>query len=951
MTKQTKIINCVGKALLSFVISLALVLTNMPVYADMGTAAIQLSIHYQRYDEDYAQWNLWMWPKDMDGAAYKLDGEDAYGKTAVVKMTIPANIDKVGIIVRKGEWEAKDIEADRYIDLTRMVNYELDVYLMQDTEQIFYGLDEVAVNPKIKNAHFISSTEIAFLATAEIASNTSINVTENGTSIAVSNVKYSSAKKGIIMLESNVQMDKTYELAIDGFEIRDISVSKLFDTEEFESAYFYSGVLGADYTAERTVFTLWAPTASAVSLVIYEDGYMGKLKNTCDMARIENGAWTYTLEGDQNGLCYNYKITVNSVSNIATDLYANAVGVNGIRSIVVDLAATNPVGWEDDKRYEQNKQTDAVIYEVHVRDLSMDDDSHIQNKGKFLGFTETGTTNGQGASTGVDSIAELGVTHIHLLPSFDYHTIDETNLSQNKFNWGYDPQNYNVPEGSYSTDPYNGALRINEFKQMVQSIHNKGMGVVMDVVYNHTYTTAESSFSRTVPYYYYRANDDGTYANGSGCGNETASERAMMNRYIVDSVVYWATEYHIDGFRFDLMGLHDIKLMEDIRAALDEIDPSIIMYGEGWNAGGSPLKKSEAALKANAGKMSERIAFFSDDIRDALKGSVFDEGARGFVSNDVSSIETVKFGIVASVEHPQIKYALTNSGAPWAIEPTQTITYASAHDNLSLWDKLLASTNLDESADKEELVKMNKLCAAIIFTSQGIPFFQAGEEFARTKNGDENSFQSPDSVNKLDWSRKSDFMDLFTYYKGLISLRKAHPAFRMATTAQIQSSISFMDFEPSIGMIGYTLSGKYANDEWSEMAVLFNSSKEPQTAALHSSGWVVVVNGEQSGTERLGFLKGSSVTVPPQSAYVLVDSHSFGYSADQDENMYQPTIKSQDKETGEPSINMEDVSGSTTPIGFIAGAAIAIAGLGTGLFVYKTRNSRRNKRTSLWNKH
>lgn len=636
---------------------------------------------------------------------------------------------------------------------------------------------------------------------------------------------------------------------------------KVFDTKDFEEKYFYNGELGAIYTKEKTTFNIWAPTASVIKVVFYEDGHLGKIVKEITMDKVEKGIFTYTQNGDLNGTFYNYKITINGVENEVTDLYAKAVGVNGIRSMVIDLNQTNPVGWETYKRPVLNSPTDAIIYEVHIRDLTIDPDSNIKDKGKFLGFTETGTVSPQGLSTGLDSIKELGVTHVHLLPVFDYGSIDETKLDEDNYNWGYDPQNYNVPEGSYATNPYCGYTRIKEFKQMVKTLHDNNISVIMDVVFNHTYKTEDSIFNLTFPQYYYRLDKNGNYANGSATGNETASERAMVNKYIVDSIKYWAKEYNIDGFRFDLMGLHDTKLMKDIRDAVDKIDKSIIVYGEGWEAGGSPLDKSKAALKTNAHLVPEKIGFFNDDIRDGVKGHVFESDKKGFISGNFKATETVKSGIVASTKHPQINYTNVSTKKPWAVSPMQSVTYMSAHDNLTLWDKLKISTGKGEN----ELLKMNKLSAVILFTSQGIPFFQAGEELAKTKYGNENSYKSSDSINQIKWSNKKKYVNLFNYYKGLISLRKAYSVFRLRTTNEVAQKLVFLETEE--GVIAYLLENK--------IAVILNAKDTHTLVKLPMDNWVLVVDGESAGVISINIFKENEINVPPKTAYVLINKESF----------------------------------------------------------------------------
>lgn len=658
-----------------------------------------------------------------------------------------------------------------------------------------------------------------------------------------------------------------------------LAMQKLFSSKEFEAEYHYSGELGAIYTKEKTFFKLWAPTASKVQLNLYKEGIGGNAFEVIDAVKGDKGIWSVEKIGDLKGVFYTYSVTVEGTVNEAVDVYAKAVGVNGVRGMVVDLTETNPEKWQEDKGPELKNYTDAVLYEVHVRDISMDENSGIKMKGKFLGFTERGTTNSYGEATGLDHLVELGVTHIHILPMYDYGSIDETKLEENKYNWGYDPENYNAPEGSYSTDPYSGTVRINELKRMVQAIHNAGLGVIMDSVYNHTLKAEKSSFNKTVPGYYYRMKEDGSFAAGSACLNDTASERSMYRKYMVDAVYYWAKEYHIDGFRFDLMGLHDIDTMNAIRVQLDKLNPQIMMYGEAWDLAGSVLDEKIEATKVNVKYLDNRIAAFSDDMRDGIRGDVFISEIGGFVNYNgkwkampAERIkESVKFGIVASTEHKEIDYSKVNySTAPWAKEPTQTVNYASCHDNQTLWDKIY-STSGDLS--EEERIKMNKLSAGLVLTSQGIPFLMAGEEILKTKGGIHDSFKSPDSVNKMDWNRKHQYKDIFEYYKGLIALRKAHPAFRMTKTADIQRNLSFI--ETNDKSIAYTIANSANGDKWSQIVVMVNADVKEIEVTLPGKGWIAVVDGERAGIEELSEIDNNKVTVPARTMMVLVDKNSY----------------------------------------------------------------------------
>ena len=658
--------------------------------------------------------------------------------------------------------------------------------------------------------------------------------------------------------------------------------TKLNFNNDFDKIYGYDGDLGAIYSKDKCKFILWAPTAENVQLALYGDNgydFDCEAKEVYTMSKGINGTWIVEINGDFNGQFYNYLININGKISEVVDPYAKAVGVNGNRGMVIDLNTTNPEGWEKDTKPELKSATDSIIYEAHVRDLSIDETSGISNeyKGKFKALTIwdsciPGTT----VKTVVNHIKDMGFTHIHLLPAFDFGSIDENKLEQPQFNWGYDPKNYNVPEGSYSTNPYLGDVRIKEFKEMVKALHEAGIRVVMDVVYNHTYNL-DSCLNNAVPGYYYRQDENGEYSDASACGNETASERYMFRRYMVDSVVYWAKEYHIDGFRFDLMGIHDIETMKLIREELNKIDSSIIMYGEGWTGGPSPLKEELAALKKNTYKFDKlQIAAFSDDCRDGVKGHVFYDEETGFVNGKDGLEETIKFAIVASTHHKDIdKENIVYSNEFWANEPYQTINYASAHDNYTLWDKLQIST---PNCTEEELIAMNKLIAGIILTSQGISFVHAGEEMARTKEDEEgklveNSFESSDKVNKIYWDRKVKYNDLFEYYNVLISLRKEYKAFRMNTNEEIKENIHFLkkgvNFSEN-NLVAYIIDAKNIDIKCEKIAVIINANNKDVDVELEESNWHVMVDEKTAGNEIIETIKDSKVNVSRKSIKVLI---------------------------------------------------------------------------------
>jgi pullulanase len=645
-------------------------------------------------------------------------------------------------------------------------------------------------------------------------------------------------------------------------------ISQLFSGKaqknEFSNYPVYTGNdLGLTYTPNKSSFRIWAPTAEKAELIFYKEGVGASLLQTVEMQKSENGTWLRTMTGDYKGKFYSFRTMIKEVwKNEVPDPYAKAVGVNGKRAMVVDLKETNPQAWEKDKSPAFKNATDAVIYELQIRDASIAENSGIKNKGKFIGLTEKGTKNTDGLSTGLDYIKELGITHVHLLPFFDFNSIDETKLGA-KYNWGYDPLNYNVPEGSFATNPYDGVTRIRDLKQLVKTFHENGLRVVMDVVYNHTALTENSNFNQLVPGYYYRQTKDGKFSNATACGNETASERPMMRKFILESVLYWVKEYHVDGFRFDLMGVHDIETMNFISKELHKIKPDILLYGEGWTAGSSPLPDSLRALKANASKL-DRIAVFSDDIRDGIKGSVFEHTDKGFASGKPGMEESIKFGIVASCKHPQVDYSKVNySKKAYAAQPYNTITYCECHDNHVLWDKLAISA---KDATEEERMNMQKLALSIVLTSQGISFLHAGTEFLRSKKGVENSFESPDNINAIDWSLKTKNKEVFDYVKALIKIRKEHPAFRMTTAKSIATNIRFIDNMPD-GVISYTIDGKKSGDSWKMIQVYFNGIGKIQNVILSSKYWKAAVLNNTSTATKTEVL--NNIDLKPYSCTVL----------------------------------------------------------------------------------
>lgn len=640
---------------------------------------------------------------------------------------------------------------------------------------------------------------------------------------------------------------------------RKTSYASLDDFPETEES------LWLEYSAEKTVFKVWSPTAEKVFLNFYEKGNGGDAFKTQELNPNERGLWMKEVFGDLNGTYYTYQIQIHGELLAETPgTYAQAVGVNGQRAMVLDFETTDPKEWKNDKGPAIKYPNEAIIYELHIRDLTIHPQAGSAFPGKYLGLVEEGTKGPNDVATAIDHIKELGITHVHLLPAYDHYSIDESNLTKPQFNWGYDPQNYNVPEGSFSTDPFHAEVRIKEFKQMVQTFHQNGIGVILDVVYNHTGRTENSNFNLENPNYYYRFREDGSYSDAAACGNETSSDRPMTQKFIIESVTYWAKEYHLDGFRFDLMGIHDIATMNAVTEAVKEVNPNIFVYGEGWTAGDSPLPEKDRALKKHILQMPQ-ISAFSDDIRDGLKGSVFDDKSTGFVSGAENMEESVKFGLVGSIQHPQIDYSKVNySKAPWANEPWQAISYVSCHDNHTIYDKLQVSRR---DAKESERIQMNKLSAAVVLTSQGTAFLHAGSELLRTKNEEHNSYKSSDSINQIDWNRKVEHQEIFEYYKNLIKLRKEHPAFRMTSAEDVRNNLEFKEVRD--GLISYQIKNNANGDSWKTIYVIYNANPSVQKFKLDSGSWNIAVYNDQFSNDKGYKAPPGMLRVPSTSMVVL----------------------------------------------------------------------------------
>ena len=853
---------------------------------------ITLRLHYNRPDHDYTGWNVWAWGYKEDAEVVQFTSEDeAGGKIAEIKLE-GRKTSMMNYIIRKSiegnEWADKDPGMDCYIDLSDVLSGTVDYYAQSGQFPGTRVLGEDAlIGVKIRSAIYDGTRNIVKVVTGVPITGSLDEIfvlktkpdkkEEDETIIPITGIKLVDAEKNIyelslaVDLSSGDAMQKKYVLAYDGYDY-EVTVSNDYSSDEFESRYTYTGNdLGATWTSSKTTFKVWAPTASKVQVNLYKSGTKGTddLIKSLEMTKGDKGVWSVSEEGDLNGTYYTYSVTVNGTITEACDPYAKTTGVNGNRAMVINMNATNPAGWAGDRGPNAGMSyTDSIIYELHVRDFSIDESSGIseKNKGKFLGLTETGTKNKSGQTTGLDYLTDLGVTHIHLLPSYDYATVDETKLDTPQYNWGYDPKNYNVPEGSYSTDPYNGAVRVKEMKQMVKTLHDNNINVIMDVVYNHVFSADEFCFNQIVPKYFSRTTENGGYSNGSGCGNDTASERAMVRKYIVDSVNYWADEYHIDGFRFDLVGLLDTETINEVVNTVHEKHPDVVFYGEGWTMNTAVSKDSiTMATQTNSAK-TPKFAYFSDTIRNLLKGDTFSETSTGFISGATGKEDDLAKCFTATPD--------------WCKSPTQTINYASCHDNYSLMDKLYVSRG---DASREDLVRMNNLAAVIYMTAEGIPLIHAGEELLREKideNGKrvENSYNSSDLVNSIKWSNldKEEYQNVRDYYKGLIAFRKNHAALRLTSARDISANVKYRKIDNQVVLFVINGKDKIKQEVSDGIVVIFNASTSAKEINLYSSSgvtkgdWNVCIDDKKAGTETLYTIKDGKVTVAPISAMVLV---------------------------------------------------------------------------------
>ena len=853
------------------------------------TNEVTVVIHYKRTNNDYTDWNAWLWADTAGGARYDFE-EDANGDM-VTSITVDGRSNTtINFRMRKGDWKENDHDAkDQAIDISDIVSGTVHYYVEQGvwggTRSL--GSDAIIGNKIVSTSYDRINNTFQITTSRPISGNPltafEIECTTTNTPITIENVVVNGSTYTLTInkdLTSMSEVLKSYQLTFEGNDYK-LVMPNIYSTKEFEDAYTYDGDdLGLTYTDVKSTFKVWAPTAEKVVLNVYTSGTKGTDDKigSYEMTYGEKGVWTYELTGDWNGKYYTYSVSVNNETNEVCDPYARTTGVNGNRAMILDLDSTDPEGWEEDKDKMPNNgmsYTDAIIYELHVRDLSSDDSSGVSEEyqGKFLGLTETGTTTPGGQSTGLDHIIDLGVTHVHLLPVYDYASVDETKLDEPQFNWGYDPLNYNVPEGSYSTNPYDGASRVSEMKQMVKALHDNNINVIMDVVYNHVYDAGTFGFNQIVPSYFSRTNADGTFSNGSGCGNDTATERSMVHKYVVESILYWHEEYHIDGFRFDLVGLLDTVTINKIVEEVHKLDPDIIFYGEGWTLGTALSKDGYyMATQANA-NLTPGFAYFSDTLRDNLAGN--NTNGQGFI------------WITGNAD--TLKYAFAGNSS-WCPEPTQTINYASCHDNYTLMDKINEVSNAEydsyDDAPGEYQVKLNNLSAAYYMFAQGIPFIHAGEEFLRTKLDTDgtvihNSYNASDYVNTLRWYNLDGtegnyalYADTVEYYKGLIEFRKNHEALRLTTDAQVSEVLTTYSYDNYL--LAYKLDGtKVEGEVADEIVIIYNASDEErgvniiENLGASTGTWKICVNAEDAGAEVLG-----TINVNESASWPTVEAHS-----------------------------------------------------------------------------
>jgi pullulanase len=827
-----------------------------------------LRIHFHRFDNDYEGWDIWAWPDGKQGEAFPFQSVGGFGASAAFTLHRMERSTKIGLLLRRkaggADWAEREAE-DRYIEELDQ-DGSTDLWIIQGDPRLYTKADIAFKNRRKR----IVEANMASLHTVDVLCNAlpdesgeweQLQITAADGRIVPIHAP-ASVRGRTIRIETIEPLDvkSSYTITLPGFDSAEVSLAGMFGHPAFERHYTYRGSdLGVTCTTEGLSFRLWAPTASAASVVIYDawDAREGSgTEHT--MNRSIAGTWLLSLQGDWDGAFYTYKVCIEAEWREAVDPYAKALSANGRKGAIVHPDRTVPEGWEDDMRPSFHAATDAILYELHVRDATVHPSSGVNHPGTFLGLAERGTQCSDGYSTGLDYAASLGVTHIQLLPVSDFVSVDEADPEKRMYNWGYDPAHYFAPEGSYATDPLDPASRIRECKQMILALHQRGLRVVLDVVYNHMFSAERSCLHQLVPGYYFRSDERGRLANGTGVGNDTASERAMMRKLIVDCVSYWVKEYHVDGFRFDLMGIHDIDTMNEVRRRLDAEDESLLLYGEGWQLN-TPLPDDIRATLANAKKLP-RIGQFHDQFRDGMRGGVFDARERGFVGGSGARAHDVWTGIVGAIPYGR-------GIAGFAQEPHQTINYVEVHDNHTLWDRLQLSNRDDSDMVRR---RMQRLAASILLTSQGIPLLHAGQEWFRTKHGEHNSYRSPDVVNWLDWDRASAHRHDIEYVKGLIHIRRSHEAFRIPTSAGIRERLHIIDTPP--GVIAYTLHGRSDSSElpYEIFVVAHNALRDPVQVHLPVEAiWCVLCDGETAGTKPIRSFHATDLLVLPLTTVIL----------------------------------------------------------------------------------
>ncbi|OQY10178.1 MAG: type I pullulanase [Marinitoga sp. 4572_148] len=846
------------------------ILASFPAYStgktaeDFGGKTV-LILHYHRFDNNYNGWNLWIWPhkpQSLDGHAYQFNGKDEFGPYAII--TFDEKYTELGYIVRLNEWQAKDVAKDRFVKIPK--SGVAEIWVITSVEQPYTNPKDIDISPRILSAIMDSPTEIKINLTTPFDTKNwkgKINVFAENNRLSVKNVEkldptdISKTTKIKVILNSPFKnVDKTVRIKIEGY------VENTTIMRDILNNFYYSGNdLGITYKKDSTTFKVWSPVSKTAEVLLYKNYKSTEPDKVVKMAKSQNtGVWNVIVNGDFKGWFYKYRFLSYGKYRETVDPYSIAVSVNSEKSAIIDLKDTNPENWEKDIKPPFANPEDAIIYEIHVKDFTINENSGIDEKyrGKYLGLIQENTTGPGKVKTGLSHLKELGITHVHIMPIQDIYFIDETKFKEH-YGWGYDPKLYNVPDGFYSINPFDPNSRIKEVKEMIKKFHENDIRVILDVVYNHTAVVGEgSAFDQTVPYYYYRTDDTGHYTNGSGVGNEIATERPMVRKFIVDSVKYWVKEYHVDGFRFDLMGLIDKETMNTITEELHKIDTSILLYGEPWTGGGK-------LLFGKGDQKNMHIAMFNDDVRNAIRGSVFNAKIKGFGLGSLGKETKIKRGVVGSIYYdPKIRL--------WAADPEETINYVSNHDNHTLWDKNALALGYEPWKEEmsqeieEKLKKAQKFSNAIILTSQGIAFLHGGVDFARTKLGNDNPYNI-EKPNVFDWSRKEKYYDIFEYYKGLITLRKTHPAFRMTDADMIKEHLEFLK-TPKKRMVAFIIKNNANNDMWKNILVIYNANSSKVSFNLPEGKWNVVVNDQIAGTKIITSVE-KQITLKSLSAYVL----------------------------------------------------------------------------------